>query len=82
MPTLTGPPCPPPPRADVLPLPVWHAHSKPLGLPPKEPLPERWRAKQFATAPPRSGKTLDAFFECKHAYLAEVREVEQLLHAH
>jgi len=46
--------------------------QKPLGLPPREPLPERWKAKQFATAPPRQGKTLDAYFEKKHNYIAEV----------
>ncbi|WIA11991.1 hypothetical protein OEZ85_012072 [Tetradesmus obliquus] len=45
--------------------------EKPLGLPPKEPLPERWKAKQFATAPPREGKTLDACFEKRYNYIAE-----------
>lgn len=41
-------------------------------MPPKEPLPERFKAKQFATAPPREGKTLDVYFEKKYNYIAEV----------
>jgi hypothetical protein len=42
--------------------------QKPLGLIPKEPLPERWKAKQFAVAPPAS-----YFEKGQLKYLAEVR---------
>lgn len=35
----------------------------PLGCGVKEPLPERWKAKQFSTQPPKKGKTLDTYFE-------------------
>jgi hypothetical protein len=31
----------------------------------KEPLPERWKNKQFGIVAPRTGKTLDAYFEKK-----------------
>lgn len=47
------------------------ACRNPLGCGVNEPLPERWKAKQFTTAPPRTGKTLDTYFEKKYSYLAE-----------
>ncbi|KAF8071145.1 hypothetical protein HT031_001227 [Scenedesmus sp. PABB004] len=40
--------------------------DKPLGLPPKEPLPQRWLGKQFATPAGRG-----SLFEHMHKYIAE-----------
>jgi hypothetical protein len=48
-----------------------HLHRNPLGIIPKEPLPERWKAKQFGVVAPRTGKTTDTYFEKKFNYLAE-----------
>jgi hypothetical protein len=43
----------------------------PLGIIPKEPLPERWKAKQFGVVAPKTGRTIDTYFEKKFSYLAE-----------
>jgi hypothetical protein len=61
----------PPPRRGCITRCTHDACREPLGLIPKEPLPERWRAKQFGTVAPKSGKTMDVYFDTKHAYLAE-----------
>jgi hypothetical protein len=43
----------------------------PLGCGIKEPLPERWKAKQFGVVAPRTDRTIDTYFEKKFSYLAE-----------
>jgi hypothetical protein len=47
--------------------------SKPLGYAGKPEVPERWKGKQMATAAPKEGKTLDAYFEKKYNWIADVR---------
>jgi hypothetical protein len=42
-----------------------------LGCGVKEALPERWKAKQLGVVAPRTGRTIDTYFEKKFSYLAE-----------
>jgi hypothetical protein len=43
----------------------------PLGIIPKEPLPERWKAKQFGVVAAKTGRTMDTYFEKKFNYISK-----------